>query len=41
MGDDELLLDMVWLALELLVVVLGTLGITQLGEAGVKEVITI
>ena len=39
--DDELLLTMVWLAVELVVVVLGKLGMSQLVETGVKEVITI
>ena len=41
MDDDELLLEMVWLALELLVVVLDKLGVSQLVETGVKQVITI
>ena len=38
MEDDELLLRMVWLAMELLVVVLGKLDATQLGETRAKEI---
>ena len=36
--NDELLLRMVWLAIELIVVVLGKLDATQLGETGEKEI---
>ena len=39
--DDELLLIVVWLALELLVAVLGKVDTVQLAETGSKEVIEI